>query len=170
METEMNHFIRNNLYSEKGNNLYFLTERFCNKKHNIEVAKDTTRRLMSKILRNLQGKYWYKNPFKSVYVIEHGKNGLYHTHCLLNIEDKTQEDLEKAFKIVSEKCKSCNICYDFIDSENKISNFNLNKNHIYIEPVWDLIGVTKYILKEYDWKSNRINFDNFYNEKTMFYC
>lgn len=170
MKEKMSNFIQDNLYSEKGNNLFFLTERFCNEKRDIEKAKDTVRRVMAKVLRNLQGKYWYKNPAKSVYVIEHGKAGLYHMHCILNTEDKTQSDLENAFQIVSERCKSCNMCYDFCDSIKDITKFNPKKNHIHIEPVWDLNGVTDYILKEYNWKYNRPNFDNFYNERTMFYC
>lgn len=168
MQEEMSSFIRKNLYSEKGNHLFFLTEHFCNEKPNIEKAKDSVRHVMAKVLRNLQGKYWYKNPAKSVYVIEHGKLGLYHMHCILNTEDKTKNDLENAFKIVSERCKGCNMCYDFCDSTENIKRFNPRKNHIYIESVWDLNGVTDYILKEYNWNYNTVNFDNFYNEQMMF--
>ena len=170
MKEEMSKFIRNNLYSDKGKNLFFLTEHFCNEKSSVEMAKDSTRRVMARVLRNLQGKYWYKHPAKSVYVIEHGKNHLYHTHCIINIGDKTKYEFENAFKTVSEQCKCCNLCYDFVDSNDKITNFNPRKNHIQIKEVWNLDGVTDYILKEYNWNSNQINFDNFYNERTMFYC
>ena len=39
---------------------------------------------------------------------------------------------------------------------------------MHIQPVYDLNGVIDYVLKEFNWESNRINFEAFMTEKQMF--
>ena len=162
-------FIKQALNMESGyNNLFFITIRFQNEKSDLDKAKEATRVIMARVLFKLQGRYWYKKPCKGVYVIENGKYGRLHTHIILNIGNRTMEQLDLALKKVKENWSRTNICYDLTDDVREITNFNLNKNHLVVMPVYDLSGLIEYILKEFCWSSNHIDFENFYTEQQIF--
>ena len=161
-------FIKEKLRTESGvNNLFFVTIRFCNEKPNLDAARETARFIMARTLFNLQGRYWFKKPCKGVFIIESGKYKRYHVHCIINTEKRDINRLKNALETVQEKCKRANICFDFITEDEKLENFNPNKNHIYVKPVYDLNGVIDYVLKEFNWESNRINFESFMTEKSL---
>lgn len=162
-------FIKQALRMESGvNNLVFITIRFQNEKSDLDKTKESTRLIMSRVLFQLQGRYWYKNPCKGVYVIESGKHCRLHTHIILNIGDWTVDELNSALKNVQDNCFRTNICYDLIEDVKDITNFNLNKNHMCVMPVYDLDGLIDYVLKEFRWDSKHMSFENFYTEQQIF--
>jgi len=162
-------FIKKNLRTVSGvNNLFFITIRFCNEKHNLDIARESARFIMARTLFNLQGRYWFKKPCKSVFIIESGKSKRYHVHCIINTEKRDINQFKTALERVCDKCKRANLCFDFITEDEKPENFNPHKNHMHIQPVYDLNGVIDYVLKEFNWESNRINFEAFMTEKQMF--
>lgn len=166
---EVSRFIKSILRSDTGlNNLVFLTIRFCNEKQNMDIVKESTRLIMSRVLFKLQGRRWYKKPCHGLYIIENGKRSRYHTHIILNLERRNLDELDLALQKVKENCPRTNICYDIVEEEKDIKNFNPNKNHICVMPVYDLDGLIKYVLKEFNWNSEHINFDAFYTEKQIF--
>ena len=166
---EIKKFAKRIIKSDSGqNNLFFLTIRFVNDEPDIYKAKESTRRIMSRILFNLQGRNWYKKTYKGLYVFERGKFNRYHVHILLNTEDKTAVELKSALIKVQENCYCTNICFDFIEDDEQMHNFNLKKNHICVKPVYNLNGVINYMLKEFQWDAKHINFDAFYTESQIF--
>lgn len=166
---DVSSFIKKSLRMESGvNHLFFITIRFRDVKTDLDKAKESTRLIMSRVLFKLQGRYWYKKPCKGVYVIENGKYKRFHTHIILNIGNRTVEQLDLALNNVKENCPRTNICYDLIEEVSGITNFNLNKNHLCVMPVYDLNKLIEYVLKEFHWNSNHINFENFYTEQQMF--
>ena len=155
--------------------ILFLTIRYGYQYKTIDSLRERFRKIMGAVLKEFQGKHWYKNPSKCVSIIEHGKMGVLHTHTLLNIKDKPLERFIEAVDRVcgkKEHIYKCNLCFNVVERVEDIKKciFNPHKNHLLIEEVCEgLNNVINYILKEYDLHNEKtLDFSNFFNQDMLF--
>lgn len=158
----------------QGNNLYFFTMHYKEPKTNIDSTKENIRQFMSALHLQLRGYKWHKpcNLYPGLTIIEHGKTGFYHPHTILNICEKTTNDLQIALNKVSTHSPWFSFSYIIYDNANEIdrdsNNFENNKNHLDIRKVWDSNSLIYYMTKQYNFRNNKVNFDNFYPHQLLF--
>ena len=156
----------------KEKNLAFFTLHFDRERKSIEEAKEHYRRILSSIFAQLCGKKWHtdKNLLPGITIIEHGKRRL-HCHSIINLQDKTEADLVAALDYILKHDKRFNLTFRITD-EFPIKNdesYRPRSNHLLIQmPIRGLQKVINYILKEYDFKRNRIDFSNFFPHELLF--
>lgn len=161
-------FIKEVLDINSEDNLMFFTLRFKDVQQNIEACIKKHKEIMSKFHRKLQGNHWIRKPFKSVSIVENGKNRILHVHMIINVKDKEQYEIKKVLEDVISNNRQLNLCFDMRHLDEKNFNFNPNMNHLLIEDVYDINKLIKYVLKEYHWNSRHLNFDNFYPYNILF--
>ncbi|MCL2629229.1 MAG: hypothetical protein FWD33_00835 [Alphaproteobacteria bacterium] len=156
--------------SDKPQNLIFLTLHFCHPKRDIETAKETLRPILAGLLSKLQNKKWYKHPYKSLTIIEHGKLHILHAHTILNIEHKTIEDLEKSLiKTMNNQKAKFTFDIDLSKSPSaKNKCYTPKQNHLLIKPVYDLQKLSQYIIKEYKLNKPYIDTSNLFTSNMLF--
>lgn len=161
-------FLRHSLSIHANDNLVFCTLRFNNPQKDIEQAKQTTRKIYSRILNQFQGRRWYKHPLPSVSIIEHGKTNTLHAHTIFNLGQKTMTDFSTALFFCKHKYPYLYLDYDiFSDLFQKTNNYTPVKNHILVRSVFNM-DVLGYMTKEYNFNRRYIDFENLYTSDMLF--
>lgn len=161
-------FLQKQLYVKSCDNLAFLTLRFNKPKRDCFYAKDDARRIYSRMLNQLQGKNWHKHPLPSVTIIEHGKTNVYHVHSVFNLCEHSMTDLDIA---LSNTCHTYPYLYLTYDmqylTEMTCPNYSPVMNHLFVKKVFSE-DVFNYVVKEYDFRSDHIDFGNLWTSQAMF--
>lgn len=166
--TEVIQFLQKSLYMQSCDNLAFLTIHFHKPQKDAFQAKNSARRIYSRMLNQLQGKYWYHFPLPSITIIEHGKTNVLHVHSVFNLREHCLPKLDCALSKTCHIYPYLNLAYDiqYTDSDN-FYNFSPVVNHLFVRQVFNK-DVLNYITKEYNLKSNKIDFGNLWTSEMLF--
>lgn len=154
-------------------NMAFFTLHFDGTKKDIDAAKEYYRKILGAIFVQMCGKKWWceKNILPGITIIEHGKRGFLHCHSIINMQDKTAGDITRALDYVTQHDKRFKLAYGITDEfplKNDVS-YKPQKNHLLIQmPIKKLNHVIGYVLKEYDFTKNKIDFSNFFPHQMLF--
>ncbi|MDR2412791.1 MAG: hypothetical protein LBD50_01085 [Rickettsiales bacterium] len=165
-------FMLDTLDIQPFDNLVFMTLHFATIRPDIRNIIKRTHRVYARLWLRLQGRHWRKNPYPSVTVVERGKGNILHVHTILNMRNKTQQQLEVALDKAYPSLYEFGATYDttFHEDYKKAKNYTPIADHILIKPVFDLNGLENYITKEFNWLliNPKIDFGNFYTSETLF--
>lgn len=166
--TEVIQFLQHSLYMQSCDNLAFFTIHFNKPKKDAYQAKESARRIYSRMLNQLQGKHWFHFPLPSITIIEHGKTNVFHVHSVFNLREHTMPKLDIA---LSNTCRVYPYLYLTYDIQQTICsdlhNFSPVMNHLFIRQVFSE-DVLNYVTKEYNLKSNKIDFGNLWTSDMLF--
>lgn len=166
--TAIQQFLRKSLYMQSCDNLAFLTVHFNKPKKDVYKAKENARSIYSRMLNQLQGKYWYKHPLPSVTIIEHGKTNVYHVHSVFNLCEHTLPKLDVALSNTCYRYPYLYLTYDMqYTNYSNMHNFSPVMNHLLVRKVFNE-DVLNYVTKEYNLKNSKIDFGNLWTSETMF--
>lgn len=161
-------FLQQSLCMQSCDNLAFCTIHFNKSKKDVYDAKDSARRIYSRMLNQLQGKHWYKFPLPSVTVIEHGKTNVFHVHSVFNLREHTLPKLDIALSNTCHIYPYLYLTYDMqYDDFPVLHNFSPVMNHLLVRKVFNE-DVLNYVTKEYNLKSNKIDFGNLWTSDMLF--
>ncbi len=167
-------FLQNSLYTQSCDNLAFCTIHFNKPKKDVYSAKETARNIYSRVLNQLQGKYWHKHPLPSITIIEHGKTNVFHVHSIFNLCEYSLSTLDIALSKTCHVFPYLNLTYDmqytlFEDFcvPHNIRNFSPVMNHLLVRQVFNQ-DVFNYVTKEYNLNSNKIDFANLWTSEMLF--
>lgn len=185
-------FIREYLDPKDTDNLVFLTLHFHKVHPDIRRANIRAREVYARLWRNLQGKGWHRKPMRAIFIVEHGKVGVLHMHTILNMGERTPKELRYAlyFSFKRTQTSSHKVVYNFdYDEPGTLAGLELydeksfykggyrkkyipqSFDHLLVAPVYDLVGLSDYLTKEYNWnlRSKQIDFGNLFTSETFFY-
>lgn len=166
--TEVIQFLQKSLYMQSCDNLAFLTIHFNKPKKDAYQAKESARRIYSRMLNQLQGKYWYRFPLPSVTIIEHGKTNVFHVHSIFNLREHCLPKLDIALSNTCYIYPYLHLAYDVQYNDFPVlQNFSPVMNHLLVRQVFNN-DVFNYVTKEYNLKSNKINFSNLWTSEMLF--
>jgi hypothetical protein len=167
-QAQLSHYLKSilKLDNQPDNNLYFFSLHYNYPQQSLKEANDNYRKMLAPILSRLFGKKWYKKP--GFTIIEHGKRGVLHAHSVINILDKTENDLKEALDYVvahrPDLNLTCRITHDNPDRKTYIPR----TNDLLIKPEYYLQGLIGYLMKEYNFDKSHIDFDNFFPHELFF--
>lgn len=157
----------------QSDNLVFITLHFSQIKRNMREVIRRTHKIYARLWLRLQGRYWRKRPMPSISIVERGKGGILHVHTILNMKDKTPDQLKNALLRAYEIYDIfCGVRYDITYDEEyqKCKNYIPVEDHLLIKPVFNLDGLEDYITKEFNWLLIKptIDFENFWTSEMLF--
>jgi hypothetical protein len=162
------YFNSNNVHADS-DNYFFLTLRFKYPQKSIYAAKEKLKRILYLVYCYMLGTRWKNKYFKNITFIEHGKNNFLHTHTVINIRNDTKGDLLEAFNYVVAKHPELYLTCDYKEGKSEPNeNYTPIINHMLIKPKTDYDGLLDYLVKEYNFKLEHIDFENFYPAEALF--
>ena len=172
--TAVTQFLQNSLLMKSCDNLAFCTIRFNKPKTDVFYAKENARSIYSRMLNQLQGKYWYKHPLPSITIIEHGKTNVFHIHSVFNLREYTLSNLDIALSNTCRIFPYLKLTYDMqytifenFNYINHMHNFSPVMNHLLVRKVFNE-NIFNYITKEYNLNSSKIDFSNLWTSAMLF--
>ena len=166
--TAVTQFLHKSLNIRSCDNLAFMTIHFNKPKQDVYSAKETARSIYSRMLNQLQGKYWHKHPLPSVSIIEHGKTNVFHVHSVFNLCEYTLPKLDVALSSACHKYPYLYLTYDMqYTNFAQSNNYSPVMNHLLVREVFNT-NVYGYITKEYNLNLKNIDFLNLWTSDMLF--
>lgn len=170
---QLEYWIKNYICDSDDKNIAFFTLHFDKKQKTINSAKEHYRKILGAIFEQLYGKKWWrdKNILPGITIIEHGKRGFLHCHSIVNMKNNTVCDLKCVLDYIIQHDRRFKLAYHITDAFpiRNDSSYRAQKNHLLIQmPIKNINRVVRYILKEYDFMKNKIDFSNFFPHTLMF--
>lgn len=161
-------FLQQSLYMKSCDNLAFCTLHFNKAKKDVYQAKESARHIYSRMLNQLQGRYWYKHPLPSVTIIEHGKTNVFHVHSIFNLCEHSLSKLDIALSNTCYRYPYLYLTYDMdYTNYSHVNNFSPVMNHLLVRQVFNE-QVFGYVTKEYNLNSKKIDFGNLWTSEMLF--